>query len=292
MSAPEPVSGVEMRWQVNDLELAGLSWGSPGERPVLALHGWLDNAASFSRLAPLLDGCHVVALDLTGHGRSARRSPDASYQIWDDLPEVQDVIDALGWDSFCLIGHSRGAIISTLFASAFPERIERMVLLDGMRPQAGPEAEFPKQMRRALRDKPALLARKHRVFADIEEASATRSNRGLSPQSARILVERNLRPCEGGFTWTTDARLHGASAVKLTDGQIQAVLNALTMPVLCLLDADAGEDQLSFMREHAHRYIADLALDSVPGGHHFHMEEASSVAAAILTFFSGAGATG
>ena len=66
MNAAEPLP---LQWEINGLKLAGLSWGKPGDRPLLALHGWLDNAASFSLLAPLMTGYHVVALDLTGHGR-------------------------------------------------------------------------------------------------------------------------------------------------------------------------------------------------------------------------------
>ena len=76
-----PPNGVETHWDVHGLRLAGLSWGSPEARPLLCLHGWLDNAASFAVLAPLLQGSHVVAPDLTGHGKSARRSADATYQI-------------------------------------------------------------------------------------------------------------------------------------------------------------------------------------------------------------------
>ena len=64
MSAAGPLP---LQWEINGLKLAGLSWGKPGDRPLLALHGWLDNAASFSLLAPLMTGYNVVALDLTGH---------------------------------------------------------------------------------------------------------------------------------------------------------------------------------------------------------------------------------
>src|SRR5690606_7401143 len=55
---------------LNGIEIAVRTWGPEDGVPVLALHGWLDNAASFERLAPLLDGCFVVAPDLVGHGRS------------------------------------------------------------------------------------------------------------------------------------------------------------------------------------------------------------------------------
>ena len=103
-----------MEWEVDGLTIAGLAWGRPDAQPVLALHGWLDNAASFSALAPLLEDYYVVALDLTGHGQSSRRSADASYQIWDDLPQLAAVIESLGWQQFAVLGHSRGAIIGGL----------------------------------------------------------------------------------------------------------------------------------------------------------------------------------
>jgi pimeloyl-ACP methyl ester carboxylesterase len=275
------------QWQVNGLRLAGLSWGEPTGRPLLALHGWLDNAASFSLLAPLLAGFHVVALDLTGHGLSDRRSEDATYQIWDDLPQILGVVDALGWDSFSLLGHSRGAIISSLLASTFPERVERLVLLDAVMPQSVAEEEYATQMRKFVQDKQRLLRRDTRVFESVEAAVATRVERGLSHSAARLLVERNLQACAGGYTWTTDPRLRGASAVKLTAGQNQAVLEALDMPTLLLM-AQEGFGRHPEVAANAKRYIRNLTVEKIDGGHHFHMEACvSTVAQRIVDFLQG-----
>jgi len=275
---------VSLQWQVNTLRLTGLSWGTPGERPLLALHGWLDNAASFAYLAPLLTGYHVVALDLTGHGQSARRSADASYQIWDDLPEILGVLDALGWDTFDLIGHSRGAIIATLLASTFPERVRHLVLLDAVVPEPVAEKEFPRQMRRAMQDKVRLLHSANRMFASVDDATASRADRGLPAETGRVLVERNLVTCQQGVTWSTDPRLRGASAVKLTPGQISAVLQALSMPTLLLLSRSTSQ-RAPQMLDDAQRYIAGLTLHIVDGGHHFHMEPCVDVVAQYLLGF-------
>src|SRR5690606_31937171 len=59
--------------------IRGLRWGEPGMPRVLALHGWLDNAASFVPLAPLLPGLDLVAPDLPGHGRSTHLPPGTDY---------------------------------------------------------------------------------------------------------------------------------------------------------------------------------------------------------------------
>lgn len=280
----EQRTALPLQWQVNSLQLKGLSWGSPDETPLLALHGWLDNAASFARLGPLLSGYYVVALDLTGHGQSARRSEDASYQIWDDLPEILGVLDQLGWENFDLLGHSRGAIISTLLASAFPERVNHLVLLDALFPAPVEAENFSGQMRRALQEKPELLSRSNRVFASVDEAVASRSKRGLSAEAARLLVERSVCTCPEGVTWTTDPRLHGASAVKLTEAQIRAVLKALCMPTL-LMVAQNNAEQHPQMVDYAKAQIESLTLRTIEGGHHFHMESQASEAAQNINRF-------
>ena len=274
-------------WHVNALEVAGLSWGDPGARPVLALHGWLDNAASFSMLAPLLPDHHVVAVDLTGQGQSDWRSANGTYQIWDDLPELLGILYALGWEEFDLIGHSRGAIIATLLAATLPERVGRLVLLDAITPAPVEEAAFADQLRRFLEDKQRLQNRQNRVYPTIEEAVASRRQRGLSAAAAKVLAERNLRPCAGGFTWTTDPRLQGASAVKLTAGQIQAVLERLAMPTLLLL-AEEGIGHASEAADLARRHVRDLEVASIAGGHHFHMEQGvTELAGRIRRFLQG-----
>ncbi len=66
----------ELSLELPHLRLAAQAWGDPQLPRLLALHGWLDNAASFDRLAPLLCGhFHIVAIDLPGHGRSGHRPP-------------------------------------------------------------------------------------------------------------------------------------------------------------------------------------------------------------------------
>ena len=279
------VQAQPMTWQVNGLQLAGLSWNNTAAKPLLALHGWLDNAASFSLLAPLLTDYHVVALDLTGHGRSDHRSADASYQIWDDLPEILGVVDALGWDTFSLLGHSRGAFISTLLAGSFPERVQQLVLLDGVSPGPVAEDEFPGQMRKFIQEKQHWQGRPQRVFDSVVAAASSRIHRGMPEAPAKALIERNLAPCEGGYSWTTDPRLRGASAVKLTAGHIQAVWQALSMPTLLLLAEDGVPTQRERGVTWAQQYIDALEVETIPGGHHFHMEACVDIVADQITQF-------
>ena len=98
---------IELKVAAASGELAALQWGDAAAPPLLALHGWLDNAASFARLAPLLARQRrVIALDLPGHGRSAHMpEPARRYHVVDQVDAVLDFADALGFDRFDLLGH-------------------------------------------------------------------------------------------------------------------------------------------------------------------------------------------
>tara|TARA_R110001592_G_scaffold38609_1_gene127272 strand:+ start:122767 stop:123618 length:852 start_codon:yes stop_codon:yes gene_type:complete len=279
-----PAEATPLEWCVNGLKLAGLAWGQPDKPPLLALHGWLDNAASFAMLAPLLEEYYVVAVDLTGHGRSDNRSADASYNIWDDLPELVGILDELGWTRFGLMGHSRGAIISCLLASVVPERIERLVLLDGVLPEPVESDRFPAQMRTFLDQKRHWIDRQNRIYPSVAAAVASRKTDSLPKAAVQLLVERNLRPCEGGYTWTTDLRLRGASAVKLSAGQIQAILGAISAPTLLLL-AEEGLGKHRDVAGRAAEYIRQLQVEHIAGGHHFHMQPGAAIVAQQISQF-------
>ncbi|MEP1471552.1 MAG: alpha/beta fold hydrolase [Halieaceae bacterium] len=273
-----------LEWQVDGLTISGLGWGDPAGKPLLALHGWLDNAASFNEIAPLLTSHYVVAIDLTGHGQSSRRSADASYQIWDDLPQILAVVTALGWSEFAVLGHSRGAIIGSLLTSARPEQVIQLVLLDAVAPEPMPEDIFASQMARFLDERNKLMTREERVLDSVEDAIALRQSRGLSRFAAETLVPRSLLPAENGFVWTNDPRLNGASALKLTEGHIRAALAAVAAPVLLLL-AQGGHGQYPQILASAEGGFAKLTAQSVAGSHHFHIDGDVPAIANIINDF-------
>lgn len=280
-----PGGAVEHRWQVDGLDIAGLAWGDPANPPVLALHGWLDNACSFAMLAPLLRDHYVIALDLSGHGQSSRRSADATYQIYDDLPQIYSVLKQLGWDQHAVIGHSRGALISALFASAFPEQVEKLVLLDSISPPTLEPTEFVSQMRRFVLEKRRLTDRRTRVYANSQLAVTARQEQGLHREAAELIAGRNLTEVEGGYTWTTDPRLRGASAVKMTAEQVDTMLRSLDMPTLVLLAEDGLASTNASRFSALAGCIPEVVIERYPGGHHFHMESGADKLGARINRF-------
>ncbi|MEM6323456.1 MAG: alpha/beta hydrolase [Pseudomonadota bacterium] len=284
------MSGAPLRWSALGRDIAGLSWGPATGRKILALHGWLDHADSFSVLAPLLSGCHVVAVDKPGHGDSAHRPPDGSYNLWDDLRPLFGVMDALEWEGCTLLGHSRGAMTATLMAAARPDRVDALLCYDAMLPSPVADADFVSQLRKHLDDMARLSKRPKRVYADTRAFLRRRMDYGNSEAVARALANRALRPVEGGYAVCADPRLQAASAVKMNDGQIDAVLSALDMPVLSLWAAD-GLGQTAWAKEiqkRARKHVRRLETDTVPGDHHGHLDlaHARGLADRILRFLA------
>jgi pimeloyl-ACP methyl ester carboxylesterase len=259
------------------LSLAAEVWGAAGEHPVLASHGWLDNAGSFELLAPRLRGCELVALDLAGHGLSDSRSPDSSYNLWQDVGDLLDVANELGWQRFTLLGHSRGAAISMLFAATFPERVDKLVLLEGGLPLTAEAHEAPAGLAESLRATRALRDKTGRVFAQRATAIAERASgfSKVTPAAAELLARRSLREVPGGFRWHADQRLKAQSELRLTPEQVRAFARRVTAPVLLLFAAESPFAGRALYLEMP-QLFANIEIERLAGGHHFHLEGAEA----------------
>ncbi|KAH0616824.1 hypothetical protein JD844_028238 [Phrynosoma platyrhinos] len=82
----------ELKFLVPWGHIAAKAWGSPQSRPVLCLHGWLDNANTFSKLIPLLPkDCYYMAIDFAGHGLSSHRPVGCPYYLIDHVSDVRRI---------------------------------------------------------------------------------------------------------------------------------------------------------------------------------------------------------
>ncbi len=270
--------------------IAGLHAGTPGAPRVLALHGWLDNAASFLPLAPFLGGIELVAIDMPGHGRSAHLPAGADYSFAGALTNLLDVADALGWDRFGLLGHSMGGAIASLLAAACPERVTRLLAIEAI----GTLAETPEQtvprLRDALAAQRALRDKRLRVFPDVDSAVRARQfasrvpGSGLGEAEVRLLVARGLRAVDGGYTWSSDPRLTLPTLVRMTEAQVEALVAGISCPVRAIF-ADPAQPYLpDGLRRSRTRLLPAGEIVVMPGGHHLHMQQPAEVAAAIGDF--------
>ena len=268
-------------------ELAALRGGTPGGPPLLCLHGWLDNAASFVPLAPRLAGFDLVALDLPGHGASSHRAPGYDYAFVDWIHDVLDAMDALGWAHADWLGHSMGGAIASMVAAAAPERVRRLALIEALGPLAGEPAGAAARLADAVAARRALRERPPRRIPDLDAAvAARRSATRMTDAAARLIVARNLRPFDGGFAWRSDPRLTLPASLRLGEETIRAVLRAIRAPVL-VIAADPPPAYFTVATRVARlACLADARSVVIPGGHHLHMEQPDAVAGPLLAFLA------
>lgn len=278
----------EVRLRLPHLEVAAHLYGPEDGRPVIALHGWLDNAASFSRLAPLLNGVRIVALDLPGHGLSDHRPPGAGYNIWDYAHDILQTAEQFGWQRFSLLGHSLGGIVSVLMAGAMPERIERLALIDGVIPYTGEAESAPQKLGEALRALLAVERKRKPVYASFDQAVAARMKGvgAVSREAAERLAQRGLMPVPGGYTWRTDPRLMLPSPLRLTLAHAQAFAQRVECPTSLIIVRQGLMTEANVIE-----FIDSLPFEShrLHGGHHLHLDDdegAAAIAAVFNPFFA------
>jgi pimeloyl-ACP methyl ester carboxylesterase len=103
----------------------------PGaEKTILCVHGLSANCRWWDIIATALaPQYHVLALDIRGRGLSDK--PSTGYSLAHHGRDIQALLDDLSLDRVVLMGHSLGAFIASAFAAEHPDRVERLILVDG-----------------------------------------------------------------------------------------------------------------------------------------------------------------
>ena len=100
------------------------------EKAILCIHGITANCRCWDVIADALSPSHkVLAMDLRGRGLSG--APSTGYSMEHHSRDILAVLDDLGLERVVLMGHSLGAFISLVFGAKYPERVDRIILVDG-----------------------------------------------------------------------------------------------------------------------------------------------------------------
>lgn len=270
----------EITIELPTIKLAALEYGDARGKPVLALHGWLDNAMSFTRLAPQLEDMHIIALDLMGHGLSEHKPVGTGYHLWEAALSVVAVARALGWQQYSLLGHSLGAILSVMVAASCPQQVERLMLIDGLIAIPKQPEEFPTQLQQAILGlaKSLYKTQQKKVYASLDEMVKRRENGfiPLGPEAARILMERGVEKVEGGYCWRTDGQLMIPSPCPLTEDAAWSYAEQCRSPInLILAKQGLLANNPLFMGRLA--TLTNCQVNTVEGTHHLHLESEDAI---------------
>lgn len=193
------------------LKLHYLDWGNTAAPTLIFVHGMHDHAHSWDWVARVLShDWHVVALDLRGHGDSAW-SPDGAYQNAYFLCDFAELVEALGVAKISIVAHSLGGNPSVRYAALYPDRVEKLVLVDAMGPSASVIEGWEKQgvvnrSRDWLEKRRATQAKTPRRFSKLEDAVArmANANKHLTAEQVHHLATHGLRQFDDGYSWKFD----------------------------------------------------------------------------------------
>lgn len=214
--------------------------GDRGGPPVVLVHGGRDHGRTWDRVAQALAAdWRVIVPDLRGHGDSDH-SPDGHYPMDAYVADLDALIERLTLPEVRLIGHSLGGNIALRYAGARPERVVRLVAIEGL--GAAPQIRLARDAEpmgpklTTWLDRRRQAARQgHRHYASI--AAATERMAQAQPQlgAAEIdhLTRHGLRANEDGtWSWKFDPMLRADPPVDLDAAQMEHLWSRIECPVL------------------------------------------------------------
>ena len=250
--------------------------------PIVAIHGWLDNAATFEKLRTYSNWDeNFIALDLPGHGASDWLT-DYAFLQW--LPVLQSFLDAMQIQNCHLVGHSLGGSIALMYA-AFDSRISSVVAIDAIGPwaQTGEDwvDDFWASSSQRLKKRPEARTRSLKTLCEARKFALGY----LNDEMAEILVKGGAEEVEGGWKFTHDPRLKNKALMRCTENHVHAAFRKISCPVLTIR-AEGGYPVPEGLIEKRLEQISNNTYKSLPGHHHLHLSHAIEVGRLIEAFWN------
>lgn len=273
------------------LKLHFWDWGNNGKPNLILVHGGMDHARSWDFVAEAFrDDFRVLAPDLRGHGDSSW-APGAMYSISEyvlDLSALADIVD--GFPVY-LIGHSLGAAVVLQYAGVYPDRVKKLVAIEGVAPPPSispirPPHERLKNWIEAMRD---FEKRSPHKYSSLDAAYERmhKANSYLSHDMARHLTLFGSNwNADGTLNWKFDNFVRAISPYGFDEKDTREIWSQIRCPVLLFRGADSWtgdprkEGRIDAIPNHRLRTIAKA-------GHWLHHDQPRIFTAEARKFLLG-----
>lgn len=286
----------EIRIPIPYGHISGRVWNEGAPTVVLGLHGWLDNAGTFDTLAPLLPkSLSLVSIDVPGHGLSSYPPLGTSSNFLDMVIVVERIVKHFGWKEVNLLGHSMGGGVAMLYAGTFPEKVNKIVMLDLVKPMTYPTDTCAERTRESIEQAIKLESKLNSQppsydYTTIVERMVKSYGHSLTEESAKLLLKRGSQINEDGtYSFQYDPRLKTKNLLSMTLDQQKKFAERIQCEMIIVKaslgplyeDKSIYDEIMSIYEKNAKsfKYI------TVEGTHHVHLNTPEAVAPIINKFF-------
>ena len=276
------------------LRLHYVDWGNVEAPLLLLIHGGRDHARNWDWVARTLrDDWHVVAPDLRGHGDSSW-AIGGMYSMPEFVADIANLLEAIGKFPVTIIGHSLGGAISLQYTGVFPDRVDRVVAIEGLGP--------PPDMIQEMRSKPPhtrmqdwteqmreFAARQPRRYPDIAAAAhrMREANSFLSEEQAHHLTVHGVNRNEDGtFGWKFDNYVRAGAPYRFDEEDMRALWSQISCPTLLIRGADSwAQDPVADGRIAPFQNARAITIGDA--GHWVHHDQLDEFLGAVHEFLQG-----
>ncbi|MAG29549.1 MAG: alpha/beta hydrolase [Deltaproteobacteria bacterium] len=291
MPAQEIVGPASSYYVSQRLKLHFADWGNEEKPPLLLVHGGRDHARSWDWVARALrEDYHVIAPDLRGHGDSAW-SIGGQYTVPEYVLDLDQLIEVLGLAPVRIVAHSLGAAVSLFYGGVFPDKLSKLVAVEGMGPPDEVRERFEGKEIWELTSQWIDVVRKGsrrqpRRYPSIDEAAARMQseNLHLSPEQARHLTVHGVaRNEDGTFSWKFDNGARAFFPQRMPTGTMERLWERVACPTLLVHGSESWHGDPS--RDGRASHLPDAAiLELEEAGHWVHHDQLDLFLSAIREF--------
>ncbi|GAB0091742.1 hypothetical protein DMENIID0001_066120 [Sergentomyia squamirostris] len=300
MDALKPqISGSKVRIQVPWGHLAGKWWGPKNVRPILCIHGWMDNLATFETLIPLLpQEFAYLAIDLPGHGFSSPISHGMRYTCYDYVWIIKLIHETYKWDKVGILAHSIGAIAGFVYAGLYPDKVDFLVAMDALKPRISVDIIYEMQF---IISNLAKNAQKNQnskeppsySIDDIIKKTANAIYSSIPPDFSPYILSRNLRKSSiypDKYYFQVDERLKNFQHLLLSQEASILLAKNINIPYLyfrathSIINYWEMENYLLEIVEEMKKNNSNFFYHEISGIHHEHLCNPSAISGTISDF--------
>ena len=291
---PMPAGPTSGAFYSQRLRLHYVDWGNGTAPPLILVHGGRDHCRNWDFVAErLAHRYHIIAPDLRGHGDS-QWAQSGAYNAASFVYDLAQLIDSLKLAPVTIIAHSLGGMIALRYAGLFPDRVSRIVAIEGLgfSPKSIAERNaqpFHARLATWMGEQRALAGRQPKRYATLDEAVARMraENKHLSERQALHLTRFGVNQNEDGtYSWKFDNYLRSWPPSDMTHAETEELWGRIICPTLLVYGGDSwASNPETDGRVH---HFKSARVVSIPGASHWVHHDQLNAFMAVTEAFLGA----